>query len=497
MYVNRNAYSRYFFIACILSAFFWVNSAFAGNYSLKAGSVELTQGSTYNGQSVTSAAVVGLISSTGYASQAALRLTLADGATATIAKDLLLNGAKCLNLVGLCTANPVACGAVGVAIAGVGIYYGLQSYGGVLSLAQPVLDKIAQARDEATTPYSEPVFVTSPFNLPLCNQREDYYNGLTYCYTTSDFAPPKRIYSVGQTISNFNVIGNAVFPSTYTVTVAPNKEYIGLYHHVMSGYQFDMSGPYPVYHVSGSTAKPDFTGADVVPVNDSLGAKSIVNSIPVADRVIDDASSSQPPLFPDVYNPVSIDGSEGSISGYDSVVSPSSQVLSLANDGTVSQVSSVDGVSSTNVIPADPAGVVTTSPYVTDTSGSTTGDSSSSASASATATVTFDYDALVAKLKAMLQSLTDANNNTALSDANTGASQQPTSKTFDIMTYLSYGDSWLPAECPDDLSFDLPYGRTFVLPLHYACSYAPTMRIFVTVSSLITFVGIVVGGLKL
>jgi hypothetical protein len=69
--------------------------------------------------------------------------------------------------------------------------------------------------------------------------------------------------------------------------------------------------------------------------------------------------------------------------------------------------------------------------------------------------------------------------------------------TIDFMAFFDKGSSWLPAQCPEPISFSIP-----TIGLHSQFSFSPIcaqsdfVRIIVDILSYVTFLGIIIGGVR-
>lgn len=486
MYDNSLVNMRSCVIGLLLSAFLWLIPSFshANSYSFRTNQLDVADGSTYGGQAVQSATLVGLVSAAGLATTALIRVGLADGTFVTISKSIVLNASKAYNLIGLCAANPVACGTIGASLAVTALVIYLVVENAVPYMPVNNLEAIRNSLGQSSpdVPYNFPPFWSDLSDDKACRSvsgnLKDMFPFLSSGYgweSNLAFIPcwqPIDIY-------DYRVNGNVVLSSDllkYGVTsgVAVFEGYIGLY-----TYFSQLQVPYTIIETNY------FLGFDIAPVQ-PFHAPPIVSTIPLPDRVINPVTN----VIPDIYNPVVIDGAEPIQP--DNTIPPPPVISSLNPDGSVSTVpinpsAPINPViipPSPVTIPIDPTVPVTIDPTVpVPTVPTIPGVTPVETTPTITKPIIRD---------AIKEAIDDAEKEAEEDAENT---TPPDYNHFDIYSYLNWGDSWLPSGCPSDLSLEIQ-GYSLTISFSPVCEYAPAINAFIRVAALISFVGIVVGGLK-
>lgn len=478
MYDNSLVNLRRCFIGLLLSAFLWLIPSFshANSFSFRTNQLDVAEGSTYGGQAVQSATLVGLVSAAGLATTALIRVGLADGTFVTISKSIVLNASKAYNLIGLCAANPVACGTIGAGLAVTALVIYLVVENAVPYMPVNNLEAIRNSLGQSSpdVPYNFP-----PFWSDLSSDTECKNDGVTAYgnHTSVDFIPCWKLdsadYVTGEIVS-FILYGNAILGS-YFKTWVPDSNSLGL--------KF-----FKVNHVNRQMTVVLYTNTkiiDLAPVQ-PFHAPPIVSTIPLPDRVINPVTN----VIPDIYNPVVIDGAEPIQP--DNTIPPPPVISSLNPDGSVSTVpinpsAPINPViipPSPVTIPIDPTIPVTIDPTVPVPTVPTIPDVTP---VETTPTITKPI------IRDAIKEAIDDAEKEAEEDAE--STTPPDYNHFDIYSYLNWGDSWLPSGCPSDLSLEIQ-GYPLMISFSPVCEYAPAINAFIRVAALISFVGIVVGGLK-
>lgn len=495
MYDNRLS-NRFFLCAFVLLlSVFWLMPSSYASPSFMANSLEAS--GSYNGQSVSSAQVVAITAATGIAATAVIRVALADGTVAFVSKQLIMNATKAYSLLGLCAANPVACGVIGAGIAvTAGVIY-LTTRNSTLVADAQALQKISAGVASASTPYNFPRFIWRADDIPGCQ----YYSWLEIvnyipdktknweAYDPSRSAPICKMLTNEHTVIDgityevWYVVGNAILHSS--IKIAPNiSPYFQADNfNVFSCLNGMCSKVFAQFILTlNFTPVPPEQLATVHPEH----APPLITTVPPQDWVIDPAQN----IWPDIFQPVVIAPSDAVVPDSNQYPIPPAWPVKFETDPSGGVISTPMPVDPGQVTP--PPAVVT--PPVTIPTYPNIPYVPTAPSDTVPQPVSIDIPAIKTAIKdAVAEAQAEANEN-AIEDAENAT--PPDTNSFNIMNYLDYGDSWLPAECPNDLVFDIG-GQNFVFSYSTVCEYAPSVRTFVLVSSLISFVGIVVGGLKL
>lgn len=488
-----------------------------GTDSLNTGNIELT--STALGIGVASASVASITSWDTILKTVSvvLKVTTLDGSVYSIPKILRFNPFKSLRLFTICLSNPVPCGVVASAVATAALisHFWIDKETSEIVTDRPVLDET----------YAN----SNGYDLPLG------FDGLPYTVITNENSVPSCIIKNIDGIDRFSY--ESPYPCIWKGKMVINRGGGILYNTPTRSYLYSFSGfdaeqfiynitdinvpdPFPwivaktyayTYPRPVENVTNEFIPASVVPVQ---ALESLSNS---SDSIVDLSTSDTPEII-DVFEPVEITATD--ISSADPYIDSTPTYnydTTVQVDTTSGDVINVNVEVSTKPV-ADVVSDLRKDVYTAAGTISNTITASTDVLSDDLSDINSNIDVVNSNLDDINNNLDQLNNSVAylpyaipstinqLANSNTDlaieqmapAEQQfnDSSMTFNPLDYFLTGESWLPSQCPQPLTFSFLNNSEVSIPYDAICDNAPTVKGIILLIAAFMFLAIIFQGVR-